>query len=45
MKLSITEGGTEGKSKVVASCRCLEEVGFADRAETLGVDLRTRTEQ
>ena len=24
LKLSITEGGMEGKSKVIASCSCLE---------------------
>ena len=51
MKLSITEKGKEGKSKMIASCGYLEEklrecsteegVTMADSVETLGVDLRT----
>ena len=53
LKLSITEGAKEGKSKVIASCRCLEErfqecstnkgVVMTKSVETFGVDLRTRT--
>ena len=52
-KLSITERGEEGDSKVVASCIYLEgkfqecskreEVGLATSVETEGVDLSTRT--
>ena len=48
-----TEGGKEGKSKVITSCRYLEEklrecskregVVMAKGVETLGVGLRTRT--
>ena len=51
-KLSVTENGKEGKSKMIASCgfledelrRCSKEEGvtMADSVETLGVDLRTR---
>ena len=51
LKLSITEGGKEGKSKVIASCGYLEEkfqectkpegAELATSVETLGVDLRT----
>ena len=54
-KLSITEGGSERKSKVIASCSYLEEkfqecskreeAGLATSVETLGVDLRRRTVQ
>ena len=50
--LSVTENGKEGKSKMIASCRLLEDelrqcskeegVTMADTVETLGVDLRTR---
>ena len=53
LKLSITEGGKEGKSNVVASSRFLEErfqecskkdgVVVATSVEALEVDLRTRT--
>ena len=53
LKLSITEGGKAGKSKVITSSRYLEEgsqefskkkgVVMATSVETLGVDLRTRT--
>ena len=55
MKLSITEGGKEGKSKSITSCKYLEDrfqdcskkggVVLATSVETLGVDLRTRTKQ
>ena len=55
LKLSITEGGKEGKGKVIAACGYVgqkfqecsnrEGAGFANSAETLGVDLRTRTRQ
>ena len=51
-KLSVTENGREGKSKMIASCGFLENelrqfsgeegVALADSVETLGVDLRTR---
>ena len=51
-KLSVTEDGKEGKSKMIASCGFLENelsqfskeegVTLADIVETLGVDLRTR---
>ena len=53
LKLSITEGGKEGTSQVIASCRYSEDkfhgcsrrkgVGFPHSAQTLGVGLRTRT--
>ena len=52
LKLSVTENGKEGKSKIIAPCGFLENelsqfskeegVTLADSAETLGVDLRTR---
>ena len=52
VKLSITDKEKEGKSKMVVSCRFLEDelrqcskeegVTMADGVETLGVDLRTR---
>ena len=52
LKLSVTENGEEGKSKMIASCGFLENelrqfseeegVTLADSVETLGVDLRTR---
>ena len=52
LKLSVTENGKEGKSKMIASCGFLENelsqfseeegVTLADWVETLGVDLRTR---
>ena len=52
LKLSVTEDGKEGKSKMIASCGFLENelhqfnreegVILADSVETLGVDLRTR---
>ena len=55
LTLSITEGGKEGKSKVITSCRHLEEkfqecskkggVAMATSVETPGVDLTTRTKQ
>ena len=55
LKLSITKGGEEGWSKILVSCRYLEEqlrvyskregVVVAESVETLGVDLRTRTKQ
>ena len=51
-KLSVTENGKEGKSKMIASCGFLENelsqfskeegVALPDSVETLGVDLRTR---
>ena len=50
LKLSVTEKGTEGKSKMIASCgflenelrRCSKQEGvtMADSVKTLGVDLR-----
>ena len=53
LKLSITEGGKEGKSKVITSCRCLEEklrecskrarVVMTERVETLGEDRERET--
>ena len=52
LKLSVTENGKEGKSKMMASCGFLENelvtfsneegVTLADSVETLGVDLNTR---
>ena len=55
LKLSVTENGKEGKSKMKASCgflenelsQCSKEEGItlADRVETLGVDLRTRVKR
>ena len=52
LKLSVTEDGMEGKSKMIASCgfmveelrQCSKEEGvtLADGVESLGVDLRTR---
>ena len=55
LKLSVTENGTEGKSKMIASCGFLEnelrpfsreeEITLADSVETLGVDLRTRVKR
>ena len=54
LKLWITEGGKEGKSRVITSCEYLDEgfpeyskegIGLATSIETLGVDLRTRTKQ
>ena len=55
LKLSITENGKEGKSKMIASCgylveklqECSKEEGVtvADSVETLGVDLRTRVKR
>ena len=54
-KLSITEGGKEGPSNVIATCSSLEEmfqecskkrgVGLATCVETCGVDSRTTTKQ
>ena len=54
LRLSITEGG-KGKSRAITSCKLLEEmfqecsktegVVFATSVETLGVDLRIRTNQ
>ena len=54
-KLSITEGGKEGKSKVITSSRYLEErfwecskrggVVLTTSVVTLGVDLRTKSQQ
>ena len=50
LKLSVTEDGKEGKSKMIASCGFLENelrqfsregVTLADSVETLLVDLRT----
>ena len=51
LNLSFNENGTEGKSKMIASCGFLEDelrqcskdegVTMADSVETLGVDLRT----
>ena len=51
LELSVTENGTEGKSKMIAQCGFLEEelrqcgkeegVTTANSVETLGVDLRT----
>ena len=53
--MSITQGGTEGKSKVVTSCSYLEEkfldcskregVGLATSVGTSGVDLRSAIKQ
>ena len=55
LKLSITEGGQGGKSKVIISCKYLEEelrecsktkgVVMADGVGTLGVELRTQTQK
>ena len=52
LKLSVTENGKEGKSKMIASCGFLENelsqfseeegVTLSDSVETLGVDVRTR---
>ena len=55
LKLSVTENGKEGKSKMIASCGFLENersqfskeerVTLAVSVETLGVDLRTRVKR
>ena len=54
LKLSVTENGKKGKSKMIASCGFLEDelrqsskqgVTLADSVETLGVDLRTRVKR
>ena len=54
LKLSVTENGNEGKSKMIASCGFLEEelrqfseegVTLADSVDTLEVDLRTRVKR
>ena len=55
LKLSVTENGKEGKSKMIASCGFLEDelcqynreegVTMADSVETFGVDLRTRVKK
>ena len=56
LKLSVTENGKEGKSKMVASCGFLERVNLsqfseeegvtlADSVGTLGVDSRTRVKR
>ena len=55
LSLSVTDNGKEGKSKMVASCRYLEEelrqfsqeegVTLADSVESFGVDLRTRVKR
>ena len=55
LKLSVTENGKEGKSKMIASCGFLEEelrqfskeggLTLADSVETLGVGLRTRVKR
>ena len=45
LKLSVTENGKEGKSKMIASCGFLESelCQFSEEeVETLGVDLRTK---
>ena len=52
LKLSITENGKEGKSKLIVSCgylegtlrECSKEEGvtMTESVETLGVELRTR---
>ena len=52
LKLSVTEKGKEGKSKMIVSCGFLENelsqdskeegVTLPDSVETIGVDLRTR---
>ena len=52
LKLSVTENGKEGKSKMISSCGSLENelsqfskeegVTLADSVEKLGVDLKTR---
>ena len=54
-KLSVTENGKEGKSKMIVSCgifedelrQCSKEEGvtLADSVETRGVDLRTRVKK
>ena len=55
LKLSVTENGKQGKSKMIASCGFLENelsqfskgggVTLADSVETLGVDLSTRVKR
>ena len=55
LKLSITGGGKEGQRKAITSCQHVEEkfqecskeegVVLETSVETLGVDLRTRTQQ
>ena len=54
LKLSATDNGREGKSKMIASCGFLEHelcqfskegVRTADSVETLGVDLRPRVKK
>ena len=54
VKLTITEGGKECESKVIAFCRSLQErfqecskkgVVMAESVETLGVDLTTKPKQ
>ena len=55
LKLSVTESGKEGTTKMIASCGFLENelrqfcreegVTLADSVETLGVDFRTRVKR
>ena len=55
LKLSVTQDGKEGKSKMIASCGFLEDelrqfsreegVTMADSVDSLGVDLRTRVKK
>ena len=55
IKLSVTENGKEGKSKMIASCGFLENelhqhskeegVTMADSVETFGVDLRKKSQE
>ena len=52
LKLSVTENGKEGKSKMIPSCGYLESqfskeegVTLADCVETPGVELRTRVKR
>ena len=56
LKLSVTEDGKEGTSKMIASCGFLEDelrqfsgeeegVTIADSVDSLGVDLRTRVKK
>ena len=55
LNMSVTENGTEGKSKIIASCRFLEDelrhcskgkgVTMADTVKTFGVDLRIRVKR
>ena len=45
LKLSVTENGKKGKSKMIASCGFLENELRQFSKETLSVDMRTRVQK